>query len=123
MAHVGDVFLVHGVCVGPLDPTGGDSCIGEAVADGLVGIHYPTFGGGESRTGEDSRHSLANAVLDAISGVYHSVAIVLEFLQKFDGAPFAAHVYYDVLIGCSGDELLFIIYIDLAAAFAQLFRH
>lgn len=120
MTGIADIFAVLGVHVGALDPAVGKSGRGELALDNLVGIRHDGFGHGYRRAAQYARHALALAVLDAVARVDDQVAVVLALLEQGYGARLAAHVEYDVLGDFAAHKLLLGVYVDCAAALAQL---
>ena len=120
VAHVADVFFVHGVEVAALYPAIVDAGFFEFVNDSLVGVDDNAVGIGDAVAHKDASHSFACAVFDAVSRVDNDAAVVFTLLQKFYGFAFATHVQDDAFLHLSGDELFFAVDIDSATALAEL---
>ena len=111
------------LAVGAFYPATGKSGLDKAVLDHLVGVDDEAFGIWHTRAEKNTGHALADAVLDAVARVYDQGAGVLEALEALDRAELAAHVDDDVLGHTRRCELLLGVYVDLAAALAELVGH
>lgn len=123
MAHIADILLVHGVKVAALNPTGSETGLAELGGHGLIGVDHKTLRIRYIVADEDTCHALAGAVLDAKTRVDNQAALLLIVLQQFDGALFAAHIDYNLLVDAVAVKLILGVNGHLAAAFAQLVDH
>lgn len=80
MAGIAHVFMVERVRLAALNPATVDFHFLESVDYGLVGVHNYALGIGYARAEQYAGHTLAYAVLDAVSRVYNETPFVFETL-------------------------------------------
>ena len=120
MAHIGHIFLVHGVEVAALDPATLEATLLEHALDVLVGVDNEALGIRNAVAQQDACHALAGAILDAVARVNDQASAVFQFLQVVDRFLLATHGHDKIFVDALLVKLLFTIDVDDAPPLAKL---
>lgn len=88
----------------------------------LRGLENQAFGVRDMVGEQQASHLLSCAVLNAIAGIDHAIAAILQGLQFMDRFPISYHIKYTLLGWVAQEQIRLDVLIDFASQFAKVFR-